>query len=132
MAREMPRSLPDMATEQRLQRIHQAIFDTYRSLDLQDRLASIVRSTRELESADATAVMLRDEDAGELIISASDGLSAGYASRQRIPMAAALKIYRGPDRHVILDLRSDAAGDGQLARAEGLARVLAVPLVFND
>jgi len=119
-----------MATEQRLRLIHEAIFDMYRSVKLADRLGSIARSTRELESADASAVMLTDEEAGGLVVSANDGLSDAYASRQRIPTATALKIYQGPDKHVILDLRSAAAGDQRLIRAEGLVRVLAVPLAF--
>ncbi len=120
-----------MANEQRFRRLYAAMGEINRSLDLDHRLRETVRAARELESADAAALMLCDEGQDVLIIRAHDGLSENYAAGQRVPLSAAKAAYGGPDSHRIADLRTNALGDRELIRGEGLATVLAVPLAFD-
>src|SRR3989442_13654690 len=118
-----------MASRERLRRLHDATAEMTRSLDVGHRIRTAVRAARSLESAEAASLMLRDETSDALVISAQEGLSESYAARQRIPMDRARAAYRGPDEHIVLDLRAGPLGDAALIRAEGLAKALAVPLV---
>jgi signal transduction histidine kinase len=102
-----------------------------RILELDRLLPEIVRSATLLETADAAALMLVDEAGETLRIVAQHGLSEGYAAAQRIPMDRAKAIYRGFDTHVEIDLRKDPVGDRALIEREGLARVVALPLVHD-
>jgi PAS domain-containing protein len=129
MAREVPRLAAEMASEDRLRRLHDATAEITRSLDLEHRIRTAVGAARRLQSVEAAALMLHDPAADALTIRAYEGLSESYASRQRIPMARARAAYRGADVHVVLDLREGALGDADLIRSEGLVRALAVPLV---
>ena len=118
-----------MASRERLRRLHDATAEMTRSLDVGHRIRTAVRAARSLESAEAASLMLRDETSDALVISAQEGLSESYAARQRIPMDRARAAYRGPDEHIVLDLRAGPLGEAALIRAEGLAKALAVPLV---
>ena len=120
-----------MPSRDRLRRLHDATAEMTRSLDLNHRIRTAVRAARSLESAEAASLMLQDEKTDALVISSQEGLSETYAARQRIPMERARAAYRGPDEHVILDLRKGPVGDAALIRAEGLAKALAVPLVHE-
>ena len=120
-----------MASEQRFRRLYGAIGDINRSLDLDHRLRETVRAARELESAEAASLMLCDDEQDALVIRAQDGLSDAYAKGQRVPLGAVRAAYGGPDSHRITDLRTNSLGDRELINAEGLATVLAVPLVFE-
>jgi signal transduction histidine kinase len=120
-----------MPSRDRLRRLHDATAEMTRSLDLSHRIRTAVRAARSLESAEAASLMLQEEKGDALVISAQEGLSEAYAARQRIPMDRARAAYRGPDEHVILDLRKGPLGDAALIRAEGLTKALAVPLVHE-
>src|SRR3989442_8708856 len=120
-----------MASRERLRRLHDATAEMTRSLDVGHRIRTAVRAARSLESAEAASLMLRDKTSDALVISAQEGLSETYAARQRIPMDRARAAYRGPDEHIVLDLRAGPLGDAALIRAEGLAKALAVPLVHE-
>ena len=131
MAPRTPRRTARVASEQRFRRLYAAMGEINRSLDLDHRLRATVRAARELESADAAALMLCDAGQDVLVIRAHEGLSQMYADRQRVPLSEARTAYGGPDAHRIADLRTNALGDRELIRAEGLASVLAVPLAFD-
>lgn len=102
-----------------------------RILDLDRLLPEIVRAATALESADAATVMLVNEDGSALRIVAHHGLSDEYAATQRIPMETAKAMYRGFDTHLEIDLRERPLGDPALIAREGLARVVAMPLVHE-
>ena len=100
-----------------------------RILDLDRLLPEIARSATALESADAASVMLASDDGSALRIVAQNGLSDEYAATQRVPMEVAKAMYRGFDAHLEIDLRERPLGDPALIAREGLARVVATPLV---
>src|SRR5438093_1345767 len=129
MARYVPRLAGEMASDDRLRRLHDATAEIMRSLDLEHRIHTAVEAARQLQSVEAAALMLRDPTTDSLQIRAYEGLSQTYASRQRIPMERARAAYRGADVHSVFDLGQSAVGDAELVRAEGLVRALAVPLV---
>jgi len=129
MARYVPRLAGEMASDDRLRRLHDATAEIMRSLDLEHRIHTAVEAARQLQSVEAAALMLRDPTTDSLQIRAYEGLSQTYASRQRIPMERARAAYRGADVHSVFDLGQSALGDAELVRAEGLVRALAVPLV---
>ena len=122
----MPRILDDVP--ERAKRLRRASVELLSSLDLDRVEREIVRALRDLLAADAAAVMLADAKDASLVIDAQDGLSDEYARSQRIPFDAAKRSFKGTDDHVILDLRIEGFGDRALVRAEGLAKVLAIPL----
>jgi len=121
-----------MSTQKPIGRLRDVALSMVRGLDFSERTAAAVRGARAIESADAAALMLRDQIADALVIVAQDGLSAAYAEAQRVPMDRARELYRGPDVHVILDLTHRPLGDPALLKAEGLARALAVPIFDSD
>jgi len=121
-----------MASRERLRRLHDANDEMVASLDLEHRLRSAVKSARDLVPGDAAAVFLPDEDGDALVIRAHDGLSASYAARQRLPMDEVRAQVRAAGEHVILDMPSGSVGDHALIRAEGLAKLLSIPLFFQE
>ena len=116
---------------ERIRVLHGVTAAMLRILDLDRLLPEIVRSATALETADAASVMLVDDEDGMLRIVAQHGLRESYASTQRIPLAAAKELYRGFDTHLELDLRTQPLGDPALIEHEGLARVIAMPLVHE-
>ena len=126
----MPLSPADVAADERLRLLHTAIAEMFASLDLDHRIRTMATAARHLQTAEASAVLLRDDDEDALVIRAHEGLSDDYAKRQRIPMAAAQASYPGPDSHIVVDLRHRPRGNPALIRKEGLASVLSVPLTF--
>src|SRR2546423_7624925 len=120
-----------MASRARLRRLHDANDEMFGSLDLGHRLRTAVKSARDLLSADAAAVFLPNEGGNELVIHAQDGLSASYAARQRLPMDEVRAQVRAAGEHVILDMPSGSVGDHALIEAEGLAKLLSLPLFFG-
>lgn len=116
---------------ERIRILHDVTAAMLRILDLERLLPEIARSATALESADAASVMLADETGEALRIVAWTGLSDAYAAAQRIPLARAREMYRGFDTPVEIDLRQDAPGDRTLIAREGLARVVAMPLVHE-
>jgi len=102
-----------------------------RILDLERLLPEIARAATTLESADAASVMLVADDGRSLRIVAHHGLSEAYAAAQRIPIETAKAMHKGFDAHLEIDLRAQPLGDPALIEREGLARVVAVPLVHE-
>lgn len=102
-----------------------------RILELDRLLPEIVRAATALETADAASVMLTSDDGTALRIVAQHGLSDAYAATQRIPIETAKAMYKGFDSQIELDLRAQPLGDPALIAREGLARVVAVPLVHE-
>src|SRR5947208_2924216 len=121
-----------MASRERLRRLHDANDEMVASLDLEHRLRSAVKSARDLVPGDAAAVFLPNEEGDALVIRAHLGLSASYAARQRLPVDEVRAQVRAAGEHVILDMPSGSVGDHALIRAEGLAKLLSIPLFFQE
>ena len=114
---------------ERAKRLHRVSVELLGSLDLERVEKEIVRALKDILRADAAAVMLKDPSGESLEIRSHVGLSDNYARSQRVPFADAAGSFDATDDHVIFDLASEGFGDRKLVKAEGLARVLAIPLV---
>ena len=114
-----------------MRRLHEANDEMFRSLDLEHRLRNAASAARELLSADAAAVFLPDDEGDTLVVRAHDGLSDRYASEQSLPMEEVRAQFRAAGEHVILDIPGGSVGDHDLIKAEGLAKVLSLPLFFE-
>ena len=121
-----------MASRARLRRLHDAIDEMMRSLDLEHRLRNAVSSACDLVTADAAAVYLPNSEGDALVIRAHDGLSESYAARQSLPMDEVRAQFRAAGEHLLLDIPSDSVGDRALIKTEGLAKVLSLPLFFES
>ena len=115
----------------RAKRLHRAAVELLGSLDLEQVEREIVRALKDILRADAAAVMLKDPSSASLVIRCHEGLSDNYARSQRVPLDAAASSFKGTDDHVILDFANQGFGDKKLIESEGLARVLAIPLVSD-
>ena len=128
--RGTPRAYSDSVPE-RAKRLHRASVELLRSLDLERIEREIVHALRDILHADAAAVMLRDADGTALQVTAHDGLSEKYVREQRIPFEKARDSFRSADDHVILDFAKEGLGDKALIAEDGLAKVLAIPLLSD-
>jgi len=103
-------------------------------LDLDTLLDRIVNEAARAFQAEAVSLMLWDQPATELVITASSGLSADYARRQRIPTRAGGRCHHRPtESRASLHARPGQYpfGDRELIATEGLCSVLAMPLVYQ-
>ena len=103
-------------------------------LDLDTLLDRIVNEAARAFQAEAVSLMLWDQPATELVVTASSGLSADYARRQRIPrerVDAAIPPHGKPRPVYTPDLANTPFGDRELIATEGLCSVLAMPLVYQ-
>ena len=116
----------------RLRRLHDANNEMFASLDLEHQLRNAVTSARDLLPADAAAVFLPNTKGDALVVRAHDGLSDGYATRQRLPLEEVRAQFRAAGEHVILDMPTGSLGDHALIKAEGLAKLLSIPLFFEN
>jgi len=121
-----------MASRARLRQLHDANSEVFASLDLEHRLRTAVKSARDLLTADAAAVFLPNDEGDALVIRAHEGLSTSYAARQRLPIDEVRAQVRAAGEHVILDMPSGSVGDHALIEAEGLAKLLSIPLFFQE
>ena len=120
-----------MASRTRLRRLHDANDEMIRSLDLEHRLRNAVTSARDLLPADAAAVFLSNSEGDAFVIRAHDGLSEGYASQQRLPVDELRAQFGAAGEHAILDMPGGSVGDHALVEAEGIAKLLSLPLFFE-
>lgn len=121
-----------MPNRDRLRRLHDANRELVRSLDLEHRLRTAVKSARDLVPADAAAVLLPNNQGDALVIRAHEGLSERYVAEQRIPIDEVRAEFRAAGEHVVLDMRAGSLGDQALVQAEGLAWLLSIPLFFES
>ncbi|HSJ54089.1 MAG TPA: GAF domain-containing protein, partial [Anaerolineae bacterium] len=85
--------------------------------------------------AEATSLMLWNEDESALVIRASYGLSPKYVREQRILRERAESSFDGGDGPVLLylpELSASPLGDSGLVAGEELRSILTVPLVRQD
>jgi signal transduction histidine kinase len=108
--------------------LHDANAEMIRSLDLGHRLRNAVKAACDLMQADAAAVFLPNDESDALVIRGHRGLSAAYVERQRIPMDEVRAQFHAAGEHVILDLPAGSLGDQKLVAAEGLTKLLSLPL----
>ncbi|HET7699245.1 MAG TPA: ATP-binding protein [Candidatus Limnocylindria bacterium] len=116
---------------ERVKRLQRASLELVGSLDLDRVKQATVDAACFILNADAAALMLPGADPALLEIQAAQGLSAEYVRSQRVPRDAARRSYPTPKEPVVIDLLRGPLGDATLVRAEGLAKVLAIPL-HND
>jgi PAS domain S-box-containing protein len=121
-----------MAGRARLRRLHDANNEMIRSLDLEHRLRNAAASARDLLAADAAAVFLPNSEGDEFVIRAHDGLSDAYAARQTLPIGEVRAQFRAAGEHALIDLPAGSVGDQELVKAEGLAKLLSLPLFFEN
>jgi signal transduction histidine kinase len=121
-----------MPSRARLRRLHDANDEMFASLDLDHRLRSAVRSARDLVPADAAVVFLPTAEGDALVVRAHDGLSDAYATRQRLPIEDVRAQFRAAGEHVILEMPAGSVGDHALIEAEGFAKLLSLPLFFQN
>ena len=113
----------------RAQRLSRASSELLTELDV-DRVVAIVTATmRFLMHADASSVSQLDAAGTHLVLIGGEGLSPEYMRSVRIPLADARRLYRGPEQHLVFDMRSPPLGDPAAIKREGLAKVIAFPLV---
>jgi len=124
--------LPPVPSRARLRRLHDANDVMLASLDLDYRLRNAVKAARDLVPADAAAVFLPDSEGTALVIRAQEGLSESYVARQRLPIEGMRAQFRAAGEHVILDLPGGSLGDHALVTAEGLAKLLSIPLISEN
>ena len=120
-----------MPSRARLRRLHDANDEIFASLDLEHRLRSAVKWARDLLPADAAAVFLPDSEGNALVIRAQDGLSDSYVARQSLPIEEVRAQFRAAGEHIVLDMPGGSVGDHALIEAEGLAKLLSIPLFFE-
>src|SRR5947207_1208056 len=120
-----------MASRARLRRLHDANDEMLASLDLEHLLRNAVPSARDLGPADAAAIFLPNVAGDALVIRAQDGLSESYAAEQSLPTDEVRTQFRAAGEHVILDMPAGSVGDHALIEAEGLAKLLSLPLFFG-
>jgi two-component sensor histidine kinase len=104
-------------------------------LYLDEMLRVVVEMAAQIMRARATALLLFDEERGELVLRASHGLSRGHALSSPIEVQNSLTgeaIMRG-EPVIVRDLASDPRyRNRELAKEEGLLSFLAVPLRVRD
>jgi two-component system, sensor histidine kinase PdtaS len=104
-------------------------------LYLDEMLRVVVEMAAQIMRARATALLLFDEERGELVLRAAHGLSRGHAVSSPIRVQNSLTgeaIMRG-EPVVVRDLSGDTRyRNRELAREEGLCSFLAVPLRVRD
>jgi GAF domain-containing protein len=127
----VPLSL-QMASRTRLRRLHDANDEMIRSLDLEHRLRNAVMSARDLVPADAAAVFLPNSEGDAFVVRAHDGLSQSYAAQQILPVDELRALFRAAGEHAVIDLPAGSVGDHELIKTEGLAKLLSVPLFFEN
>jgi GAF domain-containing protein len=116
----------------RLRRLHDANDEMIRSLDLEHRLRNAVTSARDLLPADAAAVFLPNSSGDAFVIRAHDGLSEAYSAQQSLPVEELRAQFREAGEHAILDMPAGSVGDHELVKTEGLAKLLSLPLFFEN
>src|SRR5207244_13383483 len=95
-------------------------------------LLNAVKATRNPMPADASAGFQPDTEGTALVILSQEGLSESYVARQRLPIEGIRAQFRAAGEHVILDLPGGSLGDRALVTAEGLAKLLSIPLIFEN
>jgi two-component system phosphate regulon sensor histidine kinase PhoR len=121
-----------MASQARLRLLHDANDEMLSSLDLEHRLRSAVASARDLVPGDGAAVFLPNDEGDALVVRAHAGLSETYAAQQRLPMDQVRAQFRAAGEHVILELPTESVGDHALIKAEGMTKLLSIPLFFQS
>ncbi|MCL4368965.1 MAG: GAF domain-containing protein [Actinobacteria bacterium] len=124
--------------EDRISELH-AIFEIDKSItssiELDVVLEQIVQLSVALIGGKLSSLMLLDEDRGELVIAASQGLSEQYVSKGNIRVGesiAGVVIQEGRPI-AVRDIRSDPRhAYPELAAREGLCSMLSVPLLLKD
>ena len=110
---------------ERMQKLHDVTNEMLGIMELDRLYTTVAEVARSLDTADAAALMIVDDDEKALVIRGYSGLSPGYAKSQRIPLERAMRHYQQPGSVVVRDLRTPL-GTPSLIRAEGLAKVLAL------
>ena len=114
---------------ERARRLSRASTKLLSELDLDRVLGAAVDTMRFLMRSDAASVSLVNAEGTHFVMVAGQGLSEEYMRGERIGVREGRRLYKDPEQHLIVDLARSPIGDRRLFAEEGLAKVLAVPLV---
>jgi GAF domain-containing protein len=104
-------------------------------MDLDTLPDQIVAKAAKAFQAEASSLMLWNDDESDLVIRASHGLSSKYVREQRIPRERVESSFGAGDVPGLLyvpELAASPLGDGALVASEELRSVLTVPLVRQN
>jgi len=129
----MPPLAPDLVQDaERLRRLQSLTDAALAHLELEQLLGALLERTREMLSVDTCAVLLLDEQAGELVTRAAVGLEEKVEQGVRIPLgqgfAGRVAAQREP---VILDDVDHAHVLNPLLHQKGIKSMLGVPLLVG-
>ena len=100
--------------------------------DLGTLLKMIVTRAAEVMHAQATSLMMWDEEEEHLLIRASQGLSPRYAAEYGIPRERTLNLETSPDGRfapiILAELADQPFGNMEFNKEEGLRSLLTIPL----
>lgn len=120
--------------DERLRRI-EAVTDTALArLTLDDLLVALLKRVGDLLEADTASVLLLDEPAGQLVVTASQGLEAGATQGFRLPVGEGFsgRIAAEQQPVILTEDQIDAATVRNPAlREKGLQSLLEVPLIAS-
>lgn len=98
-------------------------------LDLDRVLTTVADAMRSVMKADASSIFLVNSAGTHFEPVATRGLSEEYVRTERVPVDEGRRLYKEPDQHLFVDLAKSPIGDRGLFEREGLAKVVAIPLV---
>lgn len=118
------------AAEERLREI-QAIMDTaLNQLDVDDLLVALLERVLNVLSGDTAAVLLLDEDSGQLVARAARGIEEEVRQGVRVPVGAGFAGRIAAERRpVILDRVDSTTVANPLLWEKGIKVIMGVPLV---
>jgi GAF domain-containing protein len=102
---------------------------------LQEILQLIVTMTAEVMDSKICSIMLLDEEKGELKIAASQSLSADYLNKPNVKVGSSISGRAVTERRpvAVADVLQDPSyGFPEVARREGIAAMMSVPMIIDD
>ena len=120
------------ANIQRLNRLRALTDPTLAHVEIEELLVSLLARTRDLLDVDTCAVLLRDEQANELVARAAVGLEEEVEQGVRIPMGRGFAGRVAAERRpVILEDVDHADVLNPILREKGIKSLLGVPLLVG-
>src|SRR5436309_12664350 len=125
-------STPLLADADRLRRLQLLTDAALSSLELDELLAVLLERVRSLLEVDTCAVLLLDEERGELVARAAKGIEEEVEQGIRVPLGRGFAGRIASERHpIVLDDVRTADIVNPLLRAKGIASMLGVPLMIE-
>lgn len=120
----------DQSAEDRLRRIQLVTDAALTHLDVDDLLNELLDRVRDLLDADTAAVLILDEEAGELVARAARGIEEEVRAGVRVPVGAGFAGRVAAERRpVVLDRVDETTVANRLLWEKGIRAMLGVPLL---